>query len=305
MIDLHVHSNKSDGTCSPSQLVSYAAEKGLTAFALTDHDTIDGLDEALQAARRQEAAAAQPVIVIPGIEFSTVYEDKDIHVLGLDIDYKTPVFLSALADFVASREMRNEKMCQKLREYAQIDITYQKLLETFPGAVITRAHYARYLFDHGYVSSMPEAFSRYIGDRAPCFIPREKVTPIQAVQLILEAGGIPVLAHPPLYRMSDARLDQLVRTLTENGLAGIEAIYSTYTAGEEAHMRSLAKQYDLIITGGSDFHGSNKPDIDLGTGKGKLCVPDELLASLAMKRHDVRCHDAAQHKIVRHDASCR
>lgn len=275
MIDLHVHSNKSDGTCSPSELVSYAAEKGLTAFALTDHDTTDGLDEALQA-----AASAHSVTVIPGIEFSTVYENKDIHVLGLDIDYKTPVFLSALADFVASREQRNEKMCKKLQEYAQIDITYEKLLAAFPDAVITRAHYARYLFDHGYVKSMPEAFDRYIGDRAPCFIPREKVTPVAAVQLILSAGGVPVLAHPPLYRMSDERLDRLVRTLTENGLAGIEAIYSTYTAGEEVHMRSLASQYGLIITGGSDFHGSNKPAIDLGTGKGNLCVPDELLNGL-------------------------
>lgn len=275
MIDLHVHSNKSDGTCSPSGLVSYAVQKGLTAFALTDHDTTDGLDEALQA-----AASAHSVTVIPGIEFSTVYENKDIHVLGLNIDYKTPVFLSALADFVASRERRNEKMCKKLQEYAQIDITYEKLLAAFPNAVITRAHYARYLFDHGYVKSMPEAFDRYIGDRAPCFIPREKVTPDAAVRLILAAGGVPVLAHPPLYRMSDERLDRLVRILTESGLAGIEAIYSTYTAGEEAHMRSLASRYGLIITGGSDFHGSNKPAIDLGTGKGNLCVPDELLSGL-------------------------
>lgn len=281
MIDLHVHSNQSDGTYSPSELVSYAIEKGLTAFALTDHDTTGGLDEAMRAA----SCAAQSVTVISGIEFSTVYENKDIHVLGLDIDYKTPVFLSALADFVASREQRNEKMCKKLQEYARIDITYEKLLAAFPGAVITRAHYARYLSDHGYVKSMPEAFDRYIGDHAPCFIPREKVTPAQAVQLILSAGGVPVLAHPPLYHMSDERLDRLVRTLTENGLAGIEAIYSTYTAGEEVHMRSLASQYGLIITGGSDFHGSNKPDIDLGTGKGKLYVPDELLEGLAKAKH--------------------
>lgn len=274
MIDLHVHSNKSDGTFTPSRLVAYAVEKGLTAFALTDHDTTEGLSEAMQAAQ------GQPVTVIPGIEFSTCYEDKDIHVLGLDIDYKAPAFLSALAEFVASRERRNEKMCRRLQEYAHIDITYRKLSEAFPGAVITRAHYARYLLDHGCVKSMPEAFDRYIGDRAPCFIPREKVTPIQAVKLILQAGGVPVLAHPPLYHMSDARLDRLVSALTENGLAGIEAIYSTYTAGEETHMRSLAAQYHLLITGGSDFHGSNKPDIDLGTGKGKLQVPDSILEAL-------------------------
>lgn len=271
MIDLHVHSNHSDGTLSPAQLVSYAVEKGLTAFALTDHDTVSGIDEALL------AAASLPVTVLPGIEFSTCYEEKDIHVLGLLIDYKTPVFLSALADFIASRERRNEKMCAKLREYTGVDLTYEKLQSAFPGAVITRAHYARYLLEQGIVKSMPEAFDRYIGDRAPCFIPREKVTPMQAVSLIKECGGVAVLAHPPLYRMSDARLDALVTRLTDCGLDGIEAIYSTYTAGEEAYMRFLAKKFSLIITGGSDFHGSNKPDIDLGCGKGKLQIPDELL----------------------------
>ena len=274
MIDLHVHSNHSDGTLSPAQLVSYAVEKGLTAFALTDHDTVSGIDEALL------AAASLPVTVLPGIEFSTCYEEKDIHVLGLLIDYKTPVFLSALADFIASRERRNEKMCAKLREYTGVDLTYEKLQAAFPGAVITRAHYARYLLEQGIVKSMPEAFDRYIGDRAPCFIPREKVTPMQAVSLIMECGGVAVLAHPPLYRMSDARLDALVARLTNCGLDGIEAIYSTYTAGEEAYMRFLAKKYSLIITGGSDFHGSNKPDIDLGCGKGKLQIPDELLHAL-------------------------
>ena len=274
MIDLHVHSNQSDGTYTPAQLVQYAAKKGLTAFALTDHDTTQGLDAAIASARQHF------VTVIPGIEFSTVYEEKDIHILGLFIDYKAPVFLSALADFVASRERRNEKMCQKLREYAGMDIHYKKLLQAFPGAVITRAHYARYMLDHGYVGSMAEAFERFIGDRAPCFIPREKVTPMQAVRLIRQAHGVPVLAHPPLYHMSDARLEGLVDTLADCGLAGIEALYSTYTAGEEAHMKSLARQYGLLITGGSDFHGSNKPDIDLGTGRGSLHVPDSILEDL-------------------------
>lgn len=274
MIDLHVHSNQSDGTYTPAQLVQYAAKKGLTAFALTDHDTTQGLDAAIASARQHF------VTVIPGIEFSTVYEEKDIHILGLFIDYKAPVFLSALADFVASRERRNEKMCQKLREYADMDIHYKKLLQAFPGAVITRAHYARYMLDHGYVGSMAEAFERFIGDHAPCFIPREKVTPMQAVRLIRQAHGVPVLAHPPLYHMSDARLESLVDTLADCGLAGIEALYSTYTAGEETHMKSLARQYGLLITGGSDFHGSNKPDIDLGTGRGNLHVPDSILEDL-------------------------
>ncbi len=279
MIDLHVHSNKSDGTLSPSRLVQYAVEKGLTAFALTDHDTADGLDEAMA------ASADQPVVVIPGIEFSTSYDKKDVHVLGLYIDYKTPVFLSALAEFVSSREHRNEKMCERLREHAGIDITYETLTAANPGAVITRAHYARYLLEHGCVKSMKEAFDRYIGDNAPCFIPREKVTPLQAVRLVLEAGGIPVLAHPPLYHMSEAVLDGLVRTLVENGLAGIEAFYSTYNAGEQRQMLRLAEKYHLLITGGSDFHGSNKPEIDLGTGRGNLYISDDILNELDRHRH--------------------
>lgn len=277
MIDLHVHSNKSDGTYSPRQLVQYAVQKRLTAFALTDHDTTAGLEEALAAAKEL------PVTVIPGIEFSTAYEEKDVHILGLGIDDKIPAFSAALEEFIASRRQRNERMCQKLRDYVGTDITYEKLLEAFPGAVITRAHYARYLLGQGCVKSMPEAFERYIGDRAPCFIPREKVTPQKAVELILKAGGIPVLAHPPLYHMSDARLDRLVRELTETGLAGIEAYYSTYTAGETVHMKSLARQYRLHITGGSDFHGANKPDIDLGSGRGSLCVPDSILDDLHLR----------------------
>jgi len=281
MIDLHVHSNKSDGTYSPTRLVQYAVEKGLSAFALTDHDTIKGIDEAMQAAQ------GQPVTVIPGIEFSTAYEDKDIHILGLAIDYKHPVFRSSLDNFISAREERNAKMCKRLQEYAGIDITYEKLLAEFPCAVITRAHYARYLLNHGYTKSMPEAFERYIGDRAPCFVPREKVTPVQAVELVLSGGGIPVLAHPPLYHMSDHRLDRLVSLLVDHGLVGIEAIYSTYTAGEEVHMRSLASQYHLLISGGSDFHGEIKPDIDLGVGKGKLNVPDYILTDLLHAKKNV------------------
>ena len=170
-------------------------------------------------------------------------------------------------------------MCHRLQEKG-IDITYEKLLEAYPEAVITRAHYARFMLEQGVIKSIPEAFERYIGDHAPCYVPREKITPHQAVELIRKVKGIPVLAHPPLYRMSDERLEQLVISLKEAGLAGIETIYSTYTRGEENHMCTLAGKYDLLITGGSDFHGSNKPDIDLGTGKGNLSVPEDILTPL-------------------------
>lgn len=272
-VDLHVHSNKSDGTFTPTELVSYALEKGLAAFALTDHDTTEGIGEAMAAAEGKD------IEVIPGIEFSTEYEGKDIHIVGLYMDYKGEAFQKYLKDFQDSRDLRNRKMCLKLTEHG-VPVTYEDLCREYQGAVLTRAHYAKYLWEHGYVSSMKEAFDRYIGDHAPCFLPREKVTPAQAVTLILKSGGIPILAHPVLYHMSDARLEKLVSTLKDVGLIGIEAIYSTYNSAEERQIRRLAAKYALCISGGSDFHGGTKPGLDLGCGYGKLYVPYEVLENL-------------------------
>ncbi|MBQ8198831.1 MAG: PHP domain-containing protein [Lachnospiraceae bacterium] len=281
-VDLHVHSNKSDGTFAPSDLVTLALSKGLSAFALTDHDTTEGIDEALAAASAARARGAD-IEVIPGIEFSTEYEGKDIHIVGIDIDYKSDAFQKYLKNFQDSRDNRNRKMCIKLAEHG-VDITYEKLRAEYPDSVLTRAHYAKYMLEHGAVKSMSEAFDRYIGDRAPCFLPREKVTPSQAVTLILESGGIPILAHPILYHMSDARLDKLVATLKEDGLVGIEAIYSTYNQAEERQIRKLADKYDLRISGGSDFHGGTKPGLEMGNGYGKLFVPYEVLEKLRERR---------------------
>lgn len=290
-IDLHVHSNRSDGTLSPAQLVEYAMEKEVSAFALTDHDTTSGLDDAVSYAENlrrtlppQQAAAVPEVI--PGIEFSTEYQGQDIHILGLDIDYHRESFSRKLQDFVDSRTNRNIRMCRLLQQ-AGIDITYEALLLAFPDAVITRAHYARYLYDKGYTSSPKEAFDRYVGDHCSCFVSREKVTPVQAVELILEAGGIPVLAHPILYRMSAARLDELTSSLKAAGLLGLEAVYSTYRPYEERQMRVLAAKYDLCISGGSDFHGANKPGLDLGTGYGRLFIPAELLEKMRNRASDI------------------
>ena len=282
-VDLHVHSNKSDGTYAPSDLVTLALSKGLAAFALTDHDTTEGIDEALAAAAAAAARAGGAEIeVIPGIEFSTEYEGKDIHIVGIDIDYKGAAFQTYLKDFQESRDNRNRKMCLKLAEHG-VDITYEQLCTEFPGRVLTRAHYATFLLQHGYVKSMSEAFDRYVGDRAPCFLPREKVTPAQAVSLILQSGGIPILAHPILYHMSDARLEKLVVSLKEAGLVGIEAIYSTYNSAEERQIRNLAAKYDRCISGGSDFHGGTKPGLEMGNGYGKLFVPYEVLEKLREK----------------------
>lgn len=272
-VDLHVHSNKSDGSFSPEELVSYALEKGLSAFALSDHDTTEGIEAAVNAAKGTDLE------VIPAIEFSTEYEGKDIHILGLYIDYSGKEFRKYLKDFQESRDLRNRKMCKKLTEHG-VPVTYEEMCEYFPGSVLTRAHYAKYMWEKGFVKNMGEAFDRYIGDHAPCFLPREKVTPMQAVELILRAGGVPILAHPVLYHLSDARLDKLVAQLKEAGLAGIEAVYSTYSPSEERQMRKLADKYDLLISGGSDFHGTTKPNLDLGCGYGRLLIPYEILENI-------------------------
>ena len=277
-IDLHVHSNCSDGRLSPSELVDYAAEKGLAAMALTDHDTIAGIPEAM------EAAKSYDLELIPGLEFSTNYNGKDVHILGLDIAWQDPDFIRDLKSFQDSRDIRNRKMIALMQEHG-IDITYEKMAAENPDSVWTRANFARYLLEHGYVKTMPDAFSRYVGDEAPCFVLREKVTPDQAVDLIHRFGGLAVLAHPMLYKLSDEALDELVRTLKEHDLDGIEAIYSTYRWMDESRVKCLARKYELCITGGSDFHGSNKPDIDLGIGRGNLKIPYELWTNL--KHHIV------------------
>lgn len=282
-IDLHVHSTRSDGTYTPTQLVDYAIEKGLAAFALTDHDSVAGLDEAIAYADSLRTERNDVPEVIPGIEFSTEYQGRDIHIVGLYIDYHSKVFQAHIDNFVNSRDLRNQKMCRLLQEGAGMDISYEKLLEMFPNSVITRAHYAKYMLEHGYIKSLKEAFERYIGDYCPYYVPREKVTPEDAIRLILEVGGIPVLAHPLLYGMGHDRLNQLVAELKEAGLLALEAIYSTYTPADEREMRALAAKHELAISGGSDFHGGNKPGLDLGTGYGKLYIPYEVLTNLKNK----------------------
>jgi len=272
-IDLHTHSNKSDGSMSPVELIDEAKKVGLSAIALTDHDTIDGLDEAIK--HGNEIG----IKVIPGVELSCEYNGKDVHIVGLFIDQHNKEFNSQLRAFVDSRDIRNKKMCQKLTD-AGMPVIYEEMVEMYGDSVLTRAHYARYMLEKGYIKSLSEAFERYIGDHSPYYIPREKVTPKQGVELILSAGGIPILAHPILYKLGKEAMDNLVSSLKEYGLVGIEAIYSTYTSADERYIREIAKRYSLLISGGSDFHGAAKPGLNLGTGYGKLYVPLEVLNKL-------------------------
>ncbi len=283
IVDLHVHSNKSDGSLSPTELVDYALEKGLSAFALTDHDTTDGIGEALK------AAEGRPIEVIPGIEFSSEYEGADIHIVGLYIDYESDFFKRRLTSFVNGRIIRNKEMCRRLTEYG-IPVSYEELTAEFPNCVITRAHYAKYMLKHGYTKSLKEAFDRYIGDRGPCFVPRKKITPMRAVEIILKAGGFPILAHPLLYHMGSSRLERLVSLLKDMGLQGLEAVYSTYSPSDEREMRVLAAKYDLCISGGSDYHGTSKPGLDLATGYGRLFIPEEILDQIKIRHKWIKEH---------------
>ena len=175
-------------------------------------------------------------------------------------------------------------MIAKLHDLGNIDISWEQMEAAFGKAIWTRAHFARYLKDHGYVKEMKEAFSRYIGDDCPYFVPREKVSPAQAVRLIRSTGGIPILAHPLLYRLTEEGLLTLIEELKNAGLLGIEALYSTHTPEEESFVLRLARRQGLLISGGSDFHGSNKPSISLGTGRGNLRIPYELLEKLREAR---------------------
>lgn len=273
MVDLHVHSTVSDGTYTPSELVIYAKNKNLTAFALTDHDTIDGVAEAVETGNRNG------VTVIPGIELSSFHLGKEIHILGLNLNYKDEELINALSEYMRIREERNEKLIVLLNQHG-FPVTTELMLERFPNSIITRAHYAAWMVENGYIKSKDIAFKKYLGDGCPCYLPKERVTPEYAINLIKNSGGKAVLAHPLLYKFSNSQLDTLVSDLAKMGLDGIEAIYSCNKGSDTSKMKCLAKKYGLFITGGSDFHGENKPGIDLGNGYGGLNVPDEVLLNL-------------------------
>lgn len=277
MIDLHVHSNHSDGTLSPEELVALAVKTGLSAFALTDHDTVSGIAKAKTAAAH---ATGSSVTVISGTEISAAYKNRDIHILGLFIDETDPVLSTALEDAVNARDIRNELMAERFRSLG-IPLTLEELRLSNPDTVITRAHFAKYLIEHHHVKNSEEAFRRYLNYDAPCFVPREYMQPERAISLILQAGGIPVLAHPLLYKLPPVELETLIERLKEAGLAGLEVYYSSNTGFDEQICYSLANRFGLLMTGGTDFHGTNKPNLYLGTGRNNnLNIPDSLLEPL-------------------------
>ncbi len=272
-VDLHVHSTYSDGTLTPAELVKHAKTLDISAFALTDHDTAEGVDEAVKAGNELG------VEVVPGVELSTHYDSKEIHIVGLYIDYTDKSLKKELDSSRNSRENRNRRICECFAELG-IDVPYDEMLKLYPDAVITRAHFADYLVKKCIIKSRNEAFERYLGDNRPCYVRREKMQPARAIELIKNAGGIAILAHPVLYHLGSEQMNKLIEYLCDSGISGLEAIYSTYSTGEELQMRRLASKHNLLISGGSDFHGDNKPDIEMGIGRSKLFVPYEILENI-------------------------
>lgn len=277
-IDLHVHSNCSDGSCTPEELVELAIQNDLVAFALTDHDTVEGVERAMKAAEEKH------IQVIPGVELSCEYEispsrKKEIHILGYNLDYNQPELCETLEAVAKERDDRNRKMCENLnRDGYPID--YDSLMERFKNTIVTRAHFARFLLEKGAIPSIDSAFKKILAQDGPYFVMRKYLTPEKGIALIKKAGGIPVLAHPLLYKMSVTELHNLLTELKGYGLQGIEAMYSRNRGNDEAFVRKLASEYDLFITGGTDFHGANKPDLEIGRGEGNLRVPVMLLENL-------------------------
>jgi len=277
IVDLHVHSTESDGTLTPEDLVAEAKKAGLAAFALTDHDTCQGVCKAMP------CATSAGIELIPGIELSTDYHGKEVHIVGLYIDIENEQLLKKTAEYRKCRSERNALMVEALRKEG-LSITMEELVAENPDCVITRANIARFLYEHGQIKSVREAFDRYIGDHCKCYVGRLKVASTDAVRLIKEAGGTAILAHPLLYGLSNTNLQKMIDELKPVGLDGLEAIYSTYTTGEEQQMKRLARENGLLISGGSDFHGSNKPDIALGRGRGHLYIPYSVLETIKAGR---------------------
>ncbi len=273
-IDLHVHSTVSDGTFTPTELVAEAKRCNLSAFALTDHDTVRGFEEA------KKASEGSGIEVIPGVEISAAYKKKDIHILGLLIDPNYEPLKRSLDAALLERDQRNAKMAQNLAA-GGLDIDIERLTAAFsPGTVLTRAHFAKFLLETKQIKSMNEAFEHYLNADGPYYVPREYISPENAIKLIKQAGGIPVLAHPLVYHLPEEELDALIARLKDAGLEGLEVFYSSNTGFDEGIVRRYANKYHLIMTGGSDFHGANKPHISMGSGKGNLKIPYSVLENL-------------------------
>ena len=268
-IDLHLHSTASDGRFSPADIVRKAAERGLTVIALADHDTVAGIVPALTAAK-----AFPRLKVIPCVEISTDVPDGEVHVLGYFIDYTDPELAARLERMRRSRQGRAQGMISKLKDLG-IHIEWQRVQEIAGSGAIGRPHLALAMLEKGYITSIKEAFTRYIGRGGPAYVEREKMTAVEAVALIVRADGLPVLAHP--FTVSDP--ESLVIELKAVGLVGIEAYYNDYAADVIDQLVDLADRHNLITTGGSDYHGlDDSAETMIGGAETPVASAEQLIA---------------------------
>ena len=247
-IDLHTHATAAAGSCTPTEVMEAAVNAGLAAVALTDHDTMQGVPEAMEAAEKLD------IECIPGIELSAVYGDREVHIVGLFLDPRDSVLAKRLDSFRQIRKQRNLRMIEKMQA-AGVDITMEKVRDLEGDAVITRANLARYLVHVGYAVSIKEVFDKYLSPGLPFYVPKTGVTPEDAVRAIRDGGGTAILAHPLLYDFTPAQLDTCIELLKNYGLQGMETYYSTYSPADERNMKRLADRHGLLWSGGSDFHG--------------------------------------------------
>lgn len=280
LVDLHIHSTASDGSCTPSEIVKLAVRQKLSALALTDHDTISGLEEA------EEAGKEHGIEIIRGCELSTRIGNDSIHIVGLFLprdSQRIQRIEKSLEIFQENRNNRNNKIIEKLQKLA-IDVDMEDIIALAQGSVVGRPHIARYLCNEGYVETMKEAFEKYLGKNKLAYVPREAVSPQEACQVLSDVGACAVLAHPGHLDYSQGEFGELVELLIPHGLTAIEVYHSSHSQKEERKFYEIAKKYKLCVSGGSDFHGTSKPNISIGSGKGGLRVPPFVLEELKKYR---------------------
>ncbi len=256
---------------SPSELVLHAAEKGLAAIALTDHDTVDGIKEAV--AKGKECG----IEVVPAIEFSA--RSKTLtHILGFYIDEDNAQLKSVLTEIVDLRKERNEVTAKLLQELG-FNVTLEEAAAIAPGGIIGRAHYAKLLMDKGYTSSVKESFDKYLAAGKPAYFTNQKLEAKCIIETIHAAGGVAFLAHPHQMKLGD-KLEDYVKELVSYGLDGMEGYYSEYDEKMQTEYQAMASRYGLALSGGTDFHGDMKPHISIGKGLGNMAVPYSVLLNI-------------------------
>ena len=276
MIDLHTHTSASDGTLSPAELIALAKEQGIEAVAVTDHDTIEGLSEAFEAGERLG------VEVIPGMELSVEYGPGSMHILGLLIDPENENLNKCLTELQHSRSTRNPKIIEKLNELG-IPITMKEVEKISGGGQIGRPHIAAVLVKNGHVNNTQEAFDKYLKKRAVAYFERRRLTRAEAADVIHGAGGLLILAHPGTLSVNGSDLENLLSELKDSGFDGVEVFYNNHSQLEEDRLMKIADKLEFVISGGTDFHGGNKPSIRLGVGYGNMAIPYEVLQEMKQR----------------------